>query len=118
MYVASILSNNNNQNNGDIHVTNHFAFNYGVSLKEPFWFDFSVYPNPAKDEINISFSQKQQENIVIFLCDIKGSETIIFDGKYNQNLKSIALPTNISSGLYTLEVQSIHGRFSKLLTIQ
>ena len=31
VYVASILSNNNNQNNGDVHITNHYAFNVSVS---------------------------------------------------------------------------------------
>ena len=65
VYAASILSNINNQNNGDVHVTNHFGFNVGVSIEEPGLFDFSVYPNPAQDEINISFSQKQQENEIL-----------------------------------------------------
>ena len=91
VYVASILSNNNNQNNGDVHVTNHYTFNVSVSIEEPGLFDFSVYPNPAKEEIHISFSQKQQEDLVILLYDFKGSETVIFDGKWNQNVESIVL---------------------------
>ena len=118
VYVASILSNNNNQNNGDVHVTNHYVFNVGVSIEEPGLFDFSVYPNPAKDEIHISFSQKQQEDLVILLYDFKGSETVLFDGKWNQNVESIVLPSHISSGLYTLEVRSIYGRSTEVLAIQ
>ena len=118
VYAASILSNNNNQNNGDVHVTNHYIFNVGVSIEEPGLFDFSVYPNPAQDEIHISFSQKQQEDLVILLYDFKGSETVLFDGKWNQNVESIVLPSHISSGLYTLEVRSIYGRSTEVLAIQ
>ena len=118
VYCASILSNNNYQNNGDVHVTNHYAFNVGVSINELSFFDFSVYPNPAQDEIQISFSQKQQENVVIVLYDFKGSKTVLFDGKWNQNMEPIALPSHISSGLYTLEVRSIYGRSTEVLAIQ
>ena len=118
VYVASILSNNNNQNNGDVHDTNHHTFNVSVSIEEPGLFDFSVYPNPAKDEIHISFSQKQQEDLVVLLYDFKGSETVLFDGKWNQNVESIVLPSHISSGLYTLEVRSIYGRSTEVLAIQ
>ena len=118
VYAASILSNNNNQNNGDVHVTNHYTFNVGVSIEEPGLFDFSVYPNPAEDEIHISFSQKQQEDVVIVLYDLKGSETFLFDGKLNTNVQSIILPSHMSSGLHTLEVRSISGRSTEVLTIQ
>ena len=118
VYAASILSNNNNQNNGDVHVTNHYTFNVGVSIEEPGLFDFSVYPNPAEDEIHISFSQKQQEDVVIVLYDLKGSETFLFDGKLNKNVQSIILPSHMNSGLYTLEVRSISGRSTEVLTIQ
>lgn len=118
VYVASILSNNNNQNTGDVHVTNHYVFNVGVSIEEPGLFDFSVYPNPAKDKIHISFSKKQQEDLVILLYDLKGSETVLFDGKRDQNLESIVLPSHISSGLYTLEIRSIYARSTEMLAIQ
>ena len=118
VYAASILSNNNNQNNGDVHVANHYVFNVGVSTEEPGLYDFSVYPNPVKDEIYISFSQNQQEDLVILLYDFKGSETVLFDGKWNQNVESIVLPSHISSGLYTLEVRSIYGRSTEVLAIQ
>lgn len=118
VYVASILSNNNNQNNGDVHVTNHHTFNTSVSLEEPGLFDFVVYPNPANHEIFISFSQKQQEDLVILLYGFNGSKTVLFDGKWNQNIESFILPSDISSGLYTLEVRSIFGRSTEVLAIQ
>ena len=118
VYIASILSNDNNQNTGDVHVTNHHTFNVGVSIEESGLFDFSVYPNPAKDEIHISFSQKQQEDLVILLYDFKGSEIVLFHGKWDQNVESIVLPSSISSGLYTLEIRSIYGRSTEVLAIQ
>lgn len=118
VYAASILSNSNNQNNGDVHVTNHYAFDVGVSMNELSLFDFSVYPNPAQDEIHISFSQKPQENVVVLLYDFKGTKTVLFDDKWDQNIQSIFLPSHISSGLYTLEVRSIDGRLKEVLAIQ
>jgi len=118
VYAASILSNNNNQNNGDVHVTNHYAFNVGVSINELNLFDFSVYPNPAQDEIHISFSQKHQENVVVLLYDFKGTKTVLFDGKWDQNIESILLPSCIPFGLYTLEVNTIYGRSTKVFAIQ
>ena len=118
VYVASILSNHNNQNTGDVHVTNHLTFNVGVSIEEPGLFDFSVYPNPAKDEIHVSFSKKQQEDLVILIYDFKGLETVLFDGKWNQNIESIVLPSHMPSGLYTLEVRSTYGRSTEVLAIQ
>ena len=84
VYVASILSNNNNQNNGDVHITNHYAFNVSVSSEEIDLFDFSVFPNPAKNEIQISILKKQQEDIIVSLYDFKGSEIVLFDGKWNR----------------------------------
>ena len=62
--------------------------------------------------------QKQQEELIILLNDFKGSETVIFDGKWNQNLKYIVLPSNIPSGLYTLEARSIYGRSTEVLVVQ
>ena len=118
VYVASILSNNNNQNTGDVHVTNHHTFNVGVSVEEPGLFDFSVYPNPAKDEIHISFSQKQQEELVILLYDLKRSETVLFDGKWDQKTQAISLPLDLGKGIYTLEVNYMYGRSAQVIAIQ
>lgn len=118
VYAASILSNNNYQNNGDVHVSNHYAFNVGVFVNELSLFDFSVYPNPAQDEIYITFSQKPQDKVVVLLYDFKGSKTILFNDKWGQNIQSILLPSSIRSGLYTLEVRSIYGRSKEVLVVQ
>ena len=103
--LCRLIINNNNQNNGDVHVTNHYVFNVGVSIEELACLIFSL-PKPCQDEIHISFSQKQQEDLVILLYDFKGSETVLFDGKWNQNVESIVLPSHIMGD--TLEVRSIY----------
>ena len=118
VYVASILSNNNNLNSGDVHITNNYTFNIGVSLEEVELFDFSAYPNPAKDEIHISFSQKQQEDVVVLLYDLKGSKRVLFDGKWDQKTQAISLPLDLGKGIYTLEVNSMYGRSAQVIAIQ
>ena len=35
---------------------------------------FSVYPNPARDQLNIVFNQAQEKNIFVKLLDISGRE--------------------------------------------
>ena len=118
VYVASILSNNNNLNSGDVHITNNYTFNIGVSLEEIELFDFSAYPNPAQDEIHISFSQKQQEDVVVLLYDLKGSKRVLFDGKWDQKTQAISLPLDLGKGIYTLEVNSMYGRSAQVIAIQ
>ena len=118
VYVASILSNNNNLNSGDVHITNNYAFNIGVSIEEVELFDFSAYPNPAQDEIHISFSQKQQEDVVVLLYDLKGSKRVLFDGKWDQKTQAISLPLDLGNGIYTLEVNSMYGRSAQVIAIQ
>ncbi|MDG2164500.1 MAG: T9SS type A sorting domain-containing protein [Flavobacteriales bacterium] len=118
VYVASMLTNNDDTNTGDVHVTNNYTFNVGVSIEQVELFDFSAYPNPAKDEIHISFSQKRQEDVVVLLYDLKGSKTVLFDGTWNQKVQTIILPLDLEKGVYTLEVQSINGQSTQLLAIQ
>ena len=118
VYVASILSNNNDLNSGDVHITNNYTFNIGVSLEEVELFDFSAYPNPTQDEIHISFSQKQQEDVVVLLYDLKGSKRVLFDGKWDQKTQAISLPLDLGKGVYTLEVNSMYGRSAQVIAIQ
>jgi len=118
VYVASILTNNDNTNTGDVHVTANYAFSIGVSLEEVELFDFSAYPNPAKDEIHISFSQKQQEDVVVLLYDLKGSKRVLFDGKWDLKTQAISLPLDLGKGIYTLEVNSMYGQSAQVIAIQ
>ena len=118
VYVASILSNNNDLNSGDVHITNNYTFNIGVSLEEVELFDFSVYPNPVEEEISISFEEVPNENITIMLYDLKGAELVLFEGKFKQKEYSMILPSSLAEGIYTLSVHSDQRQSSQKLFIR
>jgi len=119
VYVASILSNNNNQNTGDVHISSNHSFNVGVSLEENLeLFHFSVYPNPAEDVIHISFEEDPKEDLAIALYDLKGAEVVLFDGKFKQKEHSMIIPLGLAKGVYTLSVHSDHRKSSQKLLIR
>ena len=119
VYVASILSNNNNENTGDIHITHNYTFNVGVSLEENLeLFHFSVYPNPVEDVIHISFEEVPEEDIAIALYDLKGAEVVLFEGKFKQKEHSMIIPLGLAKGVYTLSVHSDHRQSSQKLLIR
>lgn len=119
VYVASILSNNNNQNTGDVHISSNHSFNVGVSLEENLeLFHFSVYPNPTEDVIHISFEEVPKEDLAIALYDLKGAEVVLFDGKFKQKEQSMIIPLGLAKGVYTLSVHSDHRKSSQKLLIR
>ena len=119
VYVASILSNNNNQNTGDVHISSNHSFNVGVSLEENLeLFHFSVYPNPTEDVIHISFEEVPKEDLAIALYDLKGAEVVLFDGKFKQKEHSMIIPLGLAKGVYTLSVHSDHRKSSQKLLIR
>ncbi len=66
----------------------------------------NVYPNPATDklsvELNNSYSNK---NVQIALYDMAGKKiAVLHNGIVNVNTVQLALPTNISTGIYMLQI--------------
>ncbi|GIR12050.1 MAG: hypothetical protein CM15mP23_06250 [Cryomorphaceae bacterium] len=41
--------------------------------------------------------------LLFYFTILRGQRLFLFDGKWDQNIESIFLPSHISSGLYTLE---------------
>ena len=71
VYVASILSNDNNQNTGDVHVTNHHTFNVGVSVEEPGLFDFSVYQILLKMRFIFLFLKNSKKTLLFYFTILR-----------------------------------------------
>lgn len=72
------------------------------SAKELNAFDISVFPNPTKDWLNISFSALQPtEELNYRLFNVQGQ--LIEEGLFNQAYYSINL-SNYQSSLYLLEI--------------
>ena len=118
VYAASMLTNDDGMNSGDVHVTTSFTFNVGLDLDETNEVDFSVYPNPVADEFHISFGEVLDENIAITLCDLKGAEVLLLEGTLNQKEYSMILPSDLAKGVYTLCVDSKNRHSSQKIIVK
>jgi hypothetical protein len=78
-----------------------------------------VYPNPAKDLLNISFNAGQEQNMKIELVNITGQ--VMYSENVNHNLDIFNGTINIASfpkGIYILKIASDLGVASKKIVIE
>jgi len=63
--------------------------------------DLIIYPNPFNSEINISFHNKEMENVRIEVLDLAGR---IIDQKEFQNTSSVRFKNDYKKGIYFMNV--------------
>jgi hypothetical protein len=71
-------------------------------------YDLSIYPNPAGDNLSISFMQTEQEKVTITLFDLNGRKLDIITNQ-SYEIGRIEIPYNCSrltSGVYLLRIQT------------
>jgi PKD repeat protein len=69
--------------------------------------EFSLYPNPASDELNIRFALNQAENTIIQIRDVAGRVTGNYEVKANSGANLVMLETSdLASGTYFVTVQA------------
>jgi serine protease AprX len=80
--------------------------------------DFSVYPNPANDLINISFSDKFNGQVNLSITDLAGREIYseAFSDVNPGQLKSIS-STDFEEGMYLLHLQSGENRSTRKIVL-
>ena len=74
-------------------------------------FDYSVYPNPAKNILNIAFANEQNQTIQIVITNTLGQQLSVLDATIINNKTSISTD-NLSVGVYFLTLKS-DGRIFK-----
>lgn len=75
-------------------------------------FDFSIYPNPAKDHFFLSFNNELREDFQINIYSISGSLV----HKQSSNLSTTAISTeNLDKGIYFIEMQGVNTITKKLV---
>lgn len=117
VYTAVMLTNSNGANSGDVHLASNYTFNVGVGVDEVNAFDFSVYPNPVSEQINLVFDTPLEENTRISLMDMKGAEIVLFNGFLNQKECNFVIPSVIVPGLYSLRIDGDSGRSAKSIIL-
>ncbi len=82
--------------------------------------EFSIYPNPAKQSVTVSFTATQSEKVQIELTDISGRQVFInsnfisIAGKNTTHLNTSQLPV----GTYICRITTTEGSVQQLLEVQ
>ena len=80
--------------------------------------DFSVYPNPVSEQINLVFETPIEEDTSISLMDMKGAEILLHQGFLSQKEYNLVLPAGLVSGVYTIRIDGESGQSSKRIILQ
>jgi hypothetical protein len=81
----------------------------GISNIVPVNTSFSVFPNPAKEQINIAYSLKNAANVEVNMFSMDGRKvstllnSMVSEGNHTQN---VMLPANVSRGIYLIQLTS------------
>ena len=88
-------------------------------VDEPAINDFNLFPNPAKEEVNVAFSASQNESIQVRVFDMVG-KTILnqnFNVESGYNKLSLDL-TLMNKGIYFVELTNSSERIVKKLILE
>lgn len=82
--------------------------------------DVNVYPNPAKENVNVSFNLDKAANVNVVVYDAAGR--IVYNGAKAQlasGTQKITVPVNnLASGIYNLSIQTEDGSMTQRLTVE
>ena len=81
--------------------------------------NFHIYPNPTRDDINISFSSLSKQDLGIRIINVVGAEVYREDRKefVGEYTKQITLGDS-SKGIYFLEINDNQGTITKKIILQ
>ena len=80
---------------------------------------FSIFPNPAENSFTIQFNLESESNVEILLSDISGRAVMQKNyGKLNSGTQNIAIDTELSDGIYWVNVKSKKGTSIQKICIQ
>jgi bacillolysin len=66
--------------------------------------DMTVYPNPAKDKLNVNFTAAEAGTTSVSITDLMGRVVMQQEISVEEGMNTIALPLNYMPGLYFLNV--------------
>lgn len=122
IYTAVNFANGNGTTSGDVILSETLQLmkdQNNVSIAENNITDMKVFPNPAQEELNISFTNNGVSENTILLIDLQGRvvKTLaksnmsgVFNKTYSIN--------DLSAGLYILTIQNDKGVIQERITVQ
>ncbi len=79
--------------------------------------NFTIFPNPADEEIFIQFNKEMIKILDIEIINIQG-KTIIYKSIKNSNSNFIKIPVNsLSAGIYFINIKTSKGIYKKKISI-
>ena len=81
----------------------------------PDLFSFSIFPNPALDEISLLLHTSSDNKVIIEISSMSGATVLRKDMNYQE---LISIQTELSSGTYILTISQDGMRSNQLLIIQ
>lgn len=108
--IGEIMTETYQQSNGYLTQGFHQTGQGFVGINEINVADnFSIYPNPVKDLLHLSFDSKEKGNYVIELFDMQGKKLLSQQITAGKGLQSTELNMqDIGSGVYLLNVYNTH----------
>jgi hypothetical protein len=74
--------------------------------------DISIYPNPVGDQLNVSFKDMNQNNVIITLFDLNGKILLNEIAENTTSIKQLNM-TYVAKGNYVIRFASKDGKYLK-----
>lgn len=121
IYAAINFANNNGNKNGDIILSESLTLMkaQNISIDENVVSHLNVFPNPASNELTISFANNGNSQNRILLYDLQGSLVKeLFNGKINSKFKESYSISDLAPGIYILNIQNENGLKQEQIIVQ
>ncbi|MFM7022483.1 MAG: T9SS type A sorting domain-containing protein [Flavobacteriales bacterium] len=79
----------------------------------------NVFPNPATDQVQITLQLEKAADVQITVCDVLGKQiTTQYFGKKSAGQNQLTLATNLTAGIYFLQINAGESKTTKQLIVK
>ncbi|HEY6063359.1 MAG TPA: T9SS type A sorting domain-containing protein, partial [Chitinophagaceae bacterium] len=75
---------------------------------------FLVYPNPVKEQLNVEFPESHRNGTIRLISTIG---EVVYSARINSDNKHTIDVTNLSSGNYVVEIESLTGNRQRTMVL-
>jgi hypothetical protein len=86
------------------------SFTVGLTDQRKSFTGLNLYPNPASDQINISFSSDKNTVIQVTILDVYGNTRLVMTQPVNMQHTLLQIPcASLANGLYIAQITDLQG---------